>query len=38
MKDSNIIGDETGNTLIGVEVTVVEAKWDVKTIEADWAE
>lgn len=38
LKDSNIIGDETGNTLIGVEVTVVEAKWDVKTIEADWAE
>lgn len=38
LKDSNIIGDETGNTLIGVEVTVVEAKWDVQTIKADWAE
>lgn len=38
LNDSNIIGDETGNTLIGVEVTVVEAKWDVQTINADWAE
>lgn len=38
LSDENIIGDESGNTLIGVEVTVEEATWTVKTIEADWAE
>ncbi|WP_300814601.1 hypothetical protein [uncultured Bacteroides sp.] len=38
LTDENIIGDEEGNTLIGVEVTVTEATWTVKTIEADWAE
>lgn len=37
LTDENIIGDEEGNTLIGVEVTVEEATWTVKTIEADWA-
>lgn len=38
LEDENIIGDESGNTLYGVEVTVVQAKWQVKTIGADWAE
>lgn len=38
LSDENIIGDESGNTLIGVEVTVERASWTVKTIEADWAE
>lgn len=38
LSDENIIGDESGNTLYGVEVTVVEAEWTVETIEADWAE
>ena len=36
--DKNIIGDEGGNTLYGVEVTVKEATWTVETIYADWAE
>lgn len=36
--DKNIIGDEGGNTLYGVEVTVKEAEWTVETIKADWAE
>ena len=36
--DKNIIGDEGGNTLYGVEVTVEEATWTVETIYADWAE
>lgn len=35
--DENIIGDEGGNTLYGVEVTVEKASWQVKTIYADWA-
>lgn len=37
LSDENIIGDEGGNTLYGVEVTVKEATWTVQTIEADWA-
>lgn len=37
LTDENIIGDEGGNTLYGVEVTVEEAKWTVETIDADWA-
>lgn len=36
--DKNIIGDEGGNTLFGVEVTVEEATWTLHTIEAEWAE
>lgn len=36
--DANIIGDEGGNTLYGVEVTVTEASWTVQTIKADWAQ
>lgn len=38
LADKNIIGDEGGNTLYGVEVTVTEATWTVETIDADWAE
>ena len=38
LEDENIIGDESGNTLYGVEVTVVQAKWQVKSIGADWAQ
>lgn len=37
LTDENIIGDEGGNTLYGVEVTVEEATWEVKTIDAEWA-
>lgn len=38
LKDENIIGDEGGNTLYGVEVKVVEATWTIVDIKADWAE
>lgn len=38
LADNNIIGDEEGNTLYGVDVTVTEAKWDVQTITAEWEE
>lgn len=38
LDDKNIIGDEDGNTLYGVEVTVTEAQWGVQIINADWAE
>lgn len=37
LTDENIIGDEGGNTLYGVEVTVEEAEWTVETIDAEWA-
>lgn len=37
LSDDNIIGDEEGNTLYGVTVTVEEATWTVETINADWA-
>lgn len=37
LSDENIIGDEGGNTLYGVEVTVTEASWVVETIDAEWA-
>lgn len=37
LTDENIIGDEGGNTLYGVEVTVEEAEWAVETIDAEWA-
>ena len=37
LTDENIIGDEGGNTLYGVEVTVTEATWIVETIKAEWA-
>lgn len=36
--DGNIIGDEGGNTLYGVEVTVKEATWTAVDINAEWAQ
>lgn len=38
LDDKNIIGDEEGNTLYGVTVTVTEAEWSIVDIEANWAE
>lgn len=38
LSDENIIGDEGGNTLYGVEVTVTEAQWKVENIEGEWVE
>lgn len=38
LDDKNIIGDEGGNTLYGVEVTVTEAQWEVESIEGVWQE
>lgn len=38
LNDENIIGDEEGNTLYGVTVTVTEAEWSIVDIQADWAE
>lgn len=38
LSDKNIIGDEGGNTLYGVEVTVKEATWSIFDIDAEWAE
>ena len=38
LKDENIIGDEEGNPTYGVDVTVVEAQWDVETISGEWVE
>lgn len=38
LDDDNIIGDEGGNTLYGVVVTVTEATWTIVDITADWAE
>ena len=37
LDDENIIGDEEGNTLYGVTVTVTEAEWSIVDIEAEWA-
>lgn len=34
LKDSNIIGDEEGNALYGVDVTVTEAQWTVVDMTA----
>ena len=36
--DKNIIGDESGNTTYGVEVTVKEAKWTIVPTTGEWAE
>lgn len=36
LTDNNIVGNEGGETLYGVEVTVVEAAWTIETIDADW--
>lgn len=38
LADKNIIGDEEGNTLYGVDVTVEEAAWDVIDLSAEWTE
>ena len=38
LSDKNIIGDEDGNTLYGVSVTVIEATWTIVDIDASWAE
>lgn len=38
LSDKNIIGDEGGNTLYGVTVTVTEAEWSIVDINAEWAE
>lgn len=37
LSDKNIIGDEGGNTLYGVTVTVTEAEWSIVDIKAEWA-
>lgn len=37
LADGNIIGDEGGNTLYGVVVTVTEATWSIVDIDAEWA-
>lgn len=36
INDDNIYGDEGGENLYGVTVTVTEAVWDVDDIEAEW--
>lgn len=36
LADGNIIGDEGGNTLYGVVVTVTEATWSIVDIDAVW--
>ena len=38
LKDENIIGDEGGNALYGVDVTVKEAKWTIVDTTAEWVE
>lgn len=38
LDDKNIIGDEEGNTLYGVDVTVTEAQWSVVDITGEWQE
>lgn len=38
LRDKNVIGDEGGNTLYGIVVTVEEASWTVETIDGVWAE
>lgn len=38
LEDKNIIGDEEGNTLYGVNVTVTEAQWSIENITGEWAE
>lgn len=36
LDDENIIGDEEGNALYGVNVTVTEAAWNIEDITAQW--
>ena len=38
LKDKNIIGDEEGNPLYGVDVTVTEAQWTIADISGEWVE
>lgn len=38
LEDKNIIGDEEGNTLYGVDVTVKEAQWSVVDVTGQWEE
>lgn len=38
LDDKNIIGDEEGNTLYGVDVTVEAASWSVADISGQWQE
>ena len=38
LTDENITGDEGGETLYGITVTVVEATWQAVDLTADWAE
>lgn len=38
LSDKNILGDEEGNNLYGVDVTVQEAKWSVMDITGTWVE
>lgn len=38
LDDKNIIGDEEGNTLYGVDVTVTEAQWTVVDTTGEWVE
>lgn len=38
LADKNILGDEEGNTLFGVDVTVTEASWDVIDVSGEWTE
>lgn len=38
LADGNIIGDEGGNALYGVVVTVTEATWSIVDINAEWAD
>lgn len=38
LSDKNILGDEEGNNLYGVDVTVKEATWSVVPITGEWVE
>lgn len=38
LADKNILGDEEGNTLFGVDVTVTEASWSVLDVNGQWTE
>lgn len=38
LKDKHILGDEGGETVYGVTVTVTEATWSVVDIDAEWKE
>lgn len=38
LDDKNIIGDEEGNTLYGVDVTVTEAQWTIFDTIGEWEE